>query len=82
MEKTIYMPPVIGLHSNSSDSAQSKFITAVGSYLALHKFTLQTSKNADIGKDITVLPDPSIDTAEWARGKVYAEAQILAREVN
>lgn len=56
-------------------------ITAVGSYLALHNFTLQTKKDANPGKEISIRPDPKIDSPEWNRGKIYAEAQILAREV-
>ena len=54
---------------------------AVGSYLALHRFTLQTKKDADIGKNLTITPSHTLDNSEWQRGKIYAEAQILAREL-
>ncbi|EJD02539.1 leucine aminopeptidase [Fomitiporia mediterranea MF3/22] len=54
---------------------------AVGAKLGLHAFTLKTGKDMNPGKDITLLPSQSSDTDAWTRGTVYAEAQILAREL-
>jgi len=56
---------------------------AVGAKLALGTFTLKTKKDADPSKEISVtLANGNADAnGEWTRGIVYADAQILAREL-
>ncbi|KAH8116732.1 leucine aminopeptidase [Phellopilus nigrolimitatus] len=54
---------------------------AVGAHLGLHNFTLKTGKDVNPGKEITLSPAPGTDADSWARGVVFAEAQILAREL-
>ncbi|KLO07529.1 leucine aminopeptidase [Schizopora paradoxa] len=54
---------------------------AVGAKLALRTFTLKTKKDADPSREISVIPAESNAKEEWTRGSIYAEAQILAREL-
>ncbi|KAL5489713.1 hypothetical protein ACEPAI_4545 [Sanghuangporus weigelae] len=54
---------------------------AVGAKLGLHSFTLKTGKDANPGRDIEIRPSSGLDEDAWTRGSIYAEAQILAREL-
>lgn len=63
------------------DDVMDVHAAAVGAKLGLHSFSLKTDKNANPGKDMTVSFSNERKMEEWNRGTLYAEAQILAREL-